>query len=98
MLLLKIKDPRVVNVTITNVSMKGDLKHARVYYSCRDEQIKEAEAGFASVKGYIRSHLAKELGMRYVPKLDFKRDLAMVKQEEMERLLREIEDENESIS
>ena len=94
LLLQKIKDPRVRNVTITSVAMTGDLRRARIYFSVfgDKQQIKEAEKGLASAKGFIRTHLAKELGMRYVPELDFRHDLAEVKREEMEKLFREIND------
>ena len=94
LLLQKIKDPRVRNVTITSVAMTDDLRRARIYFSVfgDKQQIKEAEKGLGSAKGFIRTHLAKELGMRYVPELDFRHDLAEVKREEMERLFREIND------
>ena len=94
LLLHKIKDPRVRNVTITSVAMTSDLRRARIYFSVfgDKQQIKEAEKGLASAKGFIRTHLAKELGMRYVPELDFRYDLAEVKREEMERLFKEIND------
>ncbi|MCK5232654.1 MAG: 30S ribosome-binding factor RbfA [Desulfobulbaceae bacterium] len=94
LLVQKIKDPRVQNVTITGVAMTGDLRRARIYFTVFGDKrrIKEAEKGLASAKGFIRSHLARELGMRYVPELDFRLDLAEVRREEMERLFREIND------
>ncbi|MCK5322668.1 MAG: 30S ribosome-binding factor RbfA, partial [Desulfobulbaceae bacterium] len=78
LLVQKIKDPRVQNVTITGVAMTGDLRRARIYFTVFGDKrrIKEAEKGLASAKGFIRSHLARELGMRYVPELDFRHDLA----------------------
>ncbi|MCK5341267.1 MAG: 30S ribosome-binding factor RbfA [Desulfobulbaceae bacterium] len=98
LLLRSIKDPRLQHIAITEVEMTSDLKHARVYYQCPDDQAKKAEDGLARAKGFIRSHLAKELALRSVPDLIFKRDLAMAKQEEMERLLQEIAKENETES
>lgn len=96
LLLLKIKDPRVLDVTITNVSLTGDLKRARIYYSCQEENSEKVGKGLASAKGYIRSVLAKSLNMRYVPELVFQRDVALLRQEEMEKILQEIKNENES--
>lgn len=96
LLLYKINDPRVQQVTITEVKVTDDLRRARIYYSTlHDNNAKDVEAGLNSVTGFIRSHLAKELGMRYVPELEFKRDPTMSRQEDMERLFKEIKDENE---
>ena len=55
-----------------------------------DEQARDAAAGVASAKGFIRSHLAHELEMRITPELVFKRDLSMRHQQEMEQLLKEL--------
>lgn len=99
LLLYKINDPRVQQVTITGVTVTDDLRRASIYYSVLgEEKVRDAEAGLASAKGFMRSHLAKHLGMRYVPELEFRRDLAISRQEAMERLLKEIEEENESAS
>ncbi len=92
LLLMRINDPRVKNVTITSVTMTSDLKRARIFYSCAEDRTEQAAAGLESAKGYLRSHLAKELGLRYVPELEFKRDLSLLHQERMEKLLREIDD------
>lgn len=96
LLLLKIKDPRVRDVTITNVVLTGDLKRARVYYSCQEENAAKVKKGLVSAKGFIRSALAKSLNMRYVPDLVFQQDVALLRQEEMEKILQEIKNENES--
>lgn len=99
LLLRKIKDPRVQQVTVTTVEVSDDLSRARVYYSVFAEKAaKEAAKGLESAKGFIRSALARELGMRYVPQLFFERDLAGRRQEEMERLLQEIKEEHDGSS
>lgn len=99
LLLYKINDPRVQQVTITDVTVTDDLRRARIYYSVlEEEKAKDAVAGLASAKGFMRSHLAKELGMRYVPDLEFKRDLAMSHREDMERLFKELGEEDEPAS
>ena len=96
LLLQKINDPRIQTVTITKVVVTDDLRRAKVYYSIRgDASAVNAAKGLTSAKGFIRSHLAKELGMRYVPELDFKLDLASVHEEELEKLFKEIEEDND---
>ena len=98
LLLRKVKDPRLVNVVIVTVEVTRDLRKAIVYYSVLgdEQQIKNAAEGLARAKGFMRSHLARELGMRATPDLVFKFDLSMIHQQEMEMLLKEIKTDAES--
>ena len=98
LLLRKVKDPRLVNVVIVTVEVTRDLRKAIVYYSVLgdEQQVKNAAEGLARAKGFMRSHLARELGMRATPDLVFKFDLSMVHQQEMEMLLKEIKTDAES--
>lgn len=92
LLLRKVKDPRLTSVSIVSVEVTVDLRRAVIFYSVMgdDEQARDAAAGVASAKGFIRSHLAHELEMRITPELVFKRDLSMRHQQEMEQLLKEL--------
>jgi ribosome-binding factor A len=98
LLLSKVKDPRLAHVVIVTAEVTRDLRKAIVYYSVLgdEQQVKNAAEGLARAKGFIRSHLARELGMRATPDLVFKLDLSMVHQQEMERLLKEIKTDVES--
>ena len=92
LLLRKVKDPRLINVSIVAVEVTRDLRKAIVYYSVLgdEHQVKDVAEGLARAKGFFRSHLARELGMRATPDLVFKLDLSMAHQQEMEMLLKEI--------
>ena len=90
----KIKDPRVYNLTITGVKITADLRRAQVFFSCLDDDITKAEAGLASAKGFIRSHLARELGMRYVPDIEFRHDQTIEQMADMNKLFQEIAEED----
>ena len=98
LLLRKVKDPRLTSVSIVNAEVTRDLRRAIVYYSVLgdDRQVEKAAEGLNRAKGFFRSHLARELGMRSTPELVFKRDLSMEYQEKMERLLKEINVDTES--
>jgi len=98
LLLRKVKDPRLTNVSIVAVEVTRDLRKAIVYYSVLgdEHQVKDVAEGLARAKGFFRSHLARELGMRATPDLVFKLDLSMVHQQEMEMLLKEIKTDAES--
>ena len=96
--LSKVKDPRLTQVVIVAVEVTRDLRKAIVYYSVLgDEQhVKKVAEGLTRAKGFIRSHLARELGMRATPDLLFKLDRSMIHQQEMEMLLKEIKTDAES--
>jgi ribosome-binding factor A len=96
LLLRKIKDPRVYNVTITEVKITPDLRRAWIYFSCLDENVEEVAAGLTSAKGFIRSHLARAMGLRYVPDLEFKHDLTIDRMVEMDKIFKEIAAEDDS--
>ena len=92
LLLSKVKDPRLTGVSIVSVEVTRDLRRALVYYSVLGdyEQLRKAAVGLERARGFIRGHLARELGLRATPELVFKHDLSIVHQERMERLLKEI--------
>lgn len=95
LLIAKIKDPRIQAVTVTSVKVTNDLRTARIFYSVFNTEDSEGvKKGLSSAKGFIRSHLAKQLNMRYVPELEFKEDFAARQQENIEKLLKGIEDEH----
>jgi ribosome-binding factor A len=75
-ILLKLKDPRVGMVTITEVEADADLKHARVFVSVLGsvEQRENVLTGLSSGAGFIRSELMKVLHLRPMPVLDFQAD------------------------
>ncbi|MDF1576821.1 MAG: 30S ribosome-binding factor RbfA [Desulfurivibrionaceae bacterium] len=95
LLLRKIKDPRLYKVTITQVKVTPDLRRAWIYFSCLDENVEEVLAGLNSAKGFMRSHLARVMGMRYVPDLEFQHDLAGERMAEMDKIFREIAEEDD---
>ncbi|RNL65093.1 30S ribosome-binding factor RbfA [Nocardioides marmoriginsengisoli] len=81
MLERRIKDPRLGFVTVTDVRVTGDTQQASIFYtvlSLGGEQSAEDLAGTAaaleSAKGMIRSEVAKQLGMRHSPAIEFFHD------------------------
>lgn len=95
--LQKVKDQRLVGVSINKVEVTPDMRTAFIYFSCPNEaELKMVEAGLASSRGFMRSYLAKILNLRYMPELLFKHDLSALRQAEMERILREIANERQA--
>jgi ribosome-binding factor A len=75
-LMRKTKDPRVHDVTVTDVELTNDLRIARIYVTTLLEGDAEREvfSGLAKAAGYIRGELGRRLTLRYTPELEFYKD------------------------
>ena len=73
-----VKDPRVGNVTITAVSLLEDLSAARIWFLPFGKSTASAEqlAGLQSAAGFLRGEIARQLGLRHAPRLEFQLDTA----------------------
>jgi ribosome-binding factor A len=105
------QDPRFEQVTITGVEVSPDLQNARVYFSVfrPDEasspvegeqpdsavEVQEVVRAFDKASGYFRTALASRIELRHVPKLLFRFDNSLNEGDRIERLLREIAEEEE---
>lgn len=87
LLLMEMKDPRVQNVTLVRAHVSDDLRTARLYYTCSPENKEAAGQGLRSAAGYIRSHLAKHLQLRYAPELIFAYDSTLDEVDRLNELL-----------
>src|SRR3982074_841559 len=74
-----VKDGRIGNVTITAVSVTGDLRTARVYYLVfgRDGPDPKVQRGLESAAGFLRNALSRSLMIRYTPTLTFELDTSI---------------------
>ena len=71
---MELGDPRVKNITITDVEISSDLSNAKVFYSVypsTNENISIAKKGVENAKGYVRSKLGKFLTLHRIPTLNF---------------------------
>jgi ribosome-binding factor A len=68
-----VSDPRLEMVTVTSVKMTNDLRIARIYFTMAGSKrtAKDAIAGFKSAQKYIKRHLGDQLGLRYMPNIEF---------------------------
>ncbi|MCM8764088.1 MAG: 30S ribosome-binding factor RbfA [Candidatus Omnitrophica bacterium] len=72
----EISDPRIGFVTITDVKVSSDRKHATVFISALGNREKQEESlkGLANAAGYVRHILGKKLETRFTPQIEFVRD------------------------
>jgi ribosome-binding factor A len=71
--LFKVNDPRLKNITITNVVVSDDLSNAKIFFTTQStqEDMKQINKGLKKSKGFIRSMLGKSLSLKKVPNISF---------------------------
>src|SRR5207249_11602556 len=91
----KTKDPRVSDVTVTDVELTNDLRLARVYVTTLQDGQAEADAleGLAKASGFIRAELGRRLHLRYTPELIFQKDLSGPQGDRIRSLLEQVQAE-----
>ncbi len=73
---MRVKDPRLGFITITDVRLTGDLQQATVFYTVLGDDTERAEtaAALESAKGVLRSEVGRQTGVRHTPSLAFVAD------------------------
>lgn len=88
----EMKDPRIGFVSVTDVELSADLRHAKIFVSVLgDAEAKtRTMAGLASAQGFIRTELARRIRLRHVPEVLFRMDESIERGARVERLLRQV--------
>lgn len=88
----RMNNPRLRHMIITEVTVSPDMRYATIYYTYNEsEPIKQKEVEKAT--GYFRTRLASSMELRYTPALTFKKDSGTKREQHIDELLREINDE-----
>lgn len=87
-----LKDPRIGFATITQVNVSDNLKHANIFVSVMggDQEKEDTLEALRSAKGFIRNALGKNLYLRYIPELDFKRDDTQDQVDKISKILKDL--------
>jgi len=100
MLAGELKDPRLEgNVSVSEVRVQPDMKHARIFVSVRSSDPKEQSGAIKALEhaaGFIRHELVERLQLRRLPDLHFTLDLSEESAERIERLLKEVKKDKPS--
>ena len=85
-------DPGLGLVTITEVIVSPDLRHARAFYTVygSDVTIASTKDALERATGHLRSTVAKQVRMRYIPKLEFELDPVPERAAQIDGLLAQI--------
>jgi len=98
LLMREVRDPRLADITLTEVRVTPDLQVARVYYTILGDAEEARAAGTAleSAGGYLRTQLGARVRLRLVPELVFHLDQSSAYGRHIDALLAQISEGNES--
>ncbi|MGI6065035.1 MAG: 30S ribosome-binding factor RbfA [Bacillota bacterium] len=87
----EVKDPRVGFVSIVDVHVSGDLRHAKVFVSVlgNETEVKETMAALKKATGFIRREIAQRIQLRYTPEIVFVYDDSIIQGTRISKLLDE---------
>jgi ribosome-binding factor A len=103
LLVRELGDPRVRAVTLTGIDVRRDLKHVTVYFTIRGGQMSsegvgegqtssaQAVKGLTQATGFIRTKIARELQLRFVPTMAFVFDETPDRAQRIDYLLRDLD-------
>jgi len=89
-LLNKCADPRLQELTLTEVEMSPDLKRAKVFYVARENVDREqVQIALDKALGFIKAEVARENLFRLMPEFHFLLDPGLDRAAKLEELLKE---------
>ncbi len=93
-----VKDPRLGFVTVTDVEVAEDLRHAKVFVSIlgEEEDVKNSMDVLKRASGFVRTELGKAIRLRHVPEISFRYDKSIEHGAHISKLLREVGVEGDS--
>ncbi len=98
-LLNRVADPRLKDMTITDVSMSPDLKQARVAYLVREGvDAGEMKSALSRARGFIRQEVAKAHILRVMPEITFVPDQRLDKAQRLAELFDQVRRESSESS
>ncbi len=73
LLLREISDPRLQDITVTEVSLDPELMYAKVYVSAMGDENREAQVmqGLRRAGGFLRREVGRRIRLRNTPELHF---------------------------
>jgi len=85
-------DPRLLDLTITEVKIDRELQYADVYVQALGDETRQKEvmAALENASGFFRRELASRLRLRTTPHLHFHWDPRLAHAEEIDKILGEL--------
>lgn len=88
----ELRDPRIGFLSITDVEVSADLRHARIFVSVLGDADakRRTMAALAHARGRVRSMLGGRLALRFVPEIAFRLDESIERGARVATLLRRV--------
>jgi len=86
---LRVKDPRLGFITVTDARVTNDLQEATVFYTVLGDEAQRSDtaAALESARGVLRSEVGRQTGVRRTPSLTFVEDAVPETAQHIEELL-----------
>ncbi len=84
-----VSDPRLRDVSVTEVKLDPELMYAKVYVIALGDTTREAEvmAGFRRANGFLRREVGQRIRLRHVPELHFQWDHTIEQAERINQII-----------
>ena len=93
----KIDDPLVNGITVTRVEVTRDIRLAKIYFETPENDSgnsRKIEKILTTYARFMRGELAREVSLKYIPRLSFREDIDGKKQRQIDEILDRIKEEN----
>ena len=89
----EVSDPRLRDVSVTEVKLDPELMYAKVYVIALGDTTREAEVmgGFRRANGFLRREVGKRIRLRHVPELHFQWDHTLEKAERINQIISKLD-------
>ena len=93
LLLREVSDPRLREVSVTEVKLDPELTYATVYVIALGDATRETEvmAAFRRANGYLRRELGKRIRLRHTPELHFQWDHTFEQADRINKIISNLE-------
>lgn len=93
LMLRHMNDPRLLDLTITEVTIDRELKYADVYVQALADDTRQEDvlAALENAAGFFRRELASRMRLRSTPQIHFHWDPRLAHAEEIDKILGELD-------
>lgn len=93
----EIADPRLLDLTVTKVTMDPELRFAKVYVNALGDEDRQEEImmTLARASGYFRNAISQRIRLKHIPKIQFHWDSTFQESARIHELLEKIKSDSE---
>ncbi|MEJ2746349.1 MAG: 30S ribosome-binding factor RbfA [Anaerolineae bacterium] len=93
LMLRHLNDPRLLDLTVTEVTIDRELQYADVYVQALGDETRQDDvmAALENAAGFFRRELASRMRLRTTPQLHFHWDPRLAHAEEIDKILGELD-------